>query len=102
MDEIHTYFKSEQWKIVKKNKKIKKINDKIDWIKKKSHLAKYRTDKCVICFNNDPTFVIIDCTHLCVCRECSIKLAAKCGDDDLRCPMCRTMITDYVNFNIND
>jgi predicted metal-dependent hydrolase len=43
---------------------------------------------CVVCMEDPPETVIVDCGHLCLC--------VKCGNDLKFCPMCRVPITKII------
>ena len=42
--------------------------------------------ECIICFENKPNMLYIECLHLCVCNVCDTK------GKFYKCPMCRTKI----------
>ena len=42
--------------------------------------------ECIICFENKPNMLFLDCMHLCVCNVCDSKGRFN------KCPMCRTKI----------
>ena len=42
--------------------------------------------ECIICFENKPNILYLECMHLCVCNSCDIKGKFH------KCPMCRTRI----------
>ena len=42
--------------------------------------------ECVICFENKPNMLYLECMHLCVCNRCDGKGKFR------KCPMCRTKI----------
>ena len=50
------------------------------------------TNKCIkletcVCLTNPSNIILTDCGHQCICRTCSDKLT------ELKCPLCRTTIT---------
>lgn len=46
--------------------------------------------KCVICFLEDPEYVITTCWHKCLCL--------KCGQTLTSCPICRTEFNPSIEF----
>ena len=42
--------------------------------------------ECIICFENKPNILYLECMHLCVCNGCD------CKGKLYKCPMCRTKI----------
>ena len=42
--------------------------------------------ECIICFENKPNMLFLDCMHLCVCNGCDSK------GKFYKCPMCRTKL----------
>mmetsp|Transcript_19653 Transcript_19653/g.36826 ORF Transcript_19653/g.36826 Transcript_19653/m.36826 type:complete len:406 (+) Transcript_19653:1448-2665(+) len=46
---------------------------------------------CVICRENSKCVLLMNCRHLCVCKECGHNEAL------IRCPLCREMITERIN-----
>ena len=46
-----------------------------------------KSDTCCICLSNPSNIIFTDCGHLCICGPCNEKLT------ELKCPMCRTEIT---------
>ena len=42
--------------------------------------------ECIICFENKPNILYLECMHLCVCNGCD------CKGKFYKCPMCRTKI----------
>ena len=46
-----------------------------------------KSDTCCICLSNPPNVIFTDCGHLCICGSCNEKLT------ELKCPICRTEIT---------
>ena len=42
--------------------------------------------ECIICFENKPNMLFLDCMHLCVCNVCDSK------GKFYKCPMCRTKL----------
>ena len=42
--------------------------------------------ECIICFENKPNILFLECLHVCVCNVCDSK------DRFNKCPMCRTKI----------
>ena len=42
--------------------------------------------ECIICFENKPNMLYLECMHLCVCNECDRKGKFS------KCPLCRTKI----------
>ena len=46
-----------------------------------------KSEKCCVCLTDPSNIVLTDCGHQCICRTCSDKLT------ELKCPLCRTTIT---------
>ena len=46
-----------------------------------------KSDTCCICLSNPSNIIFTDCGHLCICDSCNEKLT------ELKCPICRTEIT---------
>ena len=46
-----------------------------------------KSDTCCICLSNPSNIIFTDCGHLCICEACNEKLT------ELKCPICRTEIT---------
>ena len=46
-----------------------------------------KSETCCICLTNPSNIIFTDCGHLCICGSCNEKLT------ELKCPMCRTEIT---------
>ena len=46
--------------------------------------------KCVVCQDEDATYLIVDCNHKILCRKCTYKLKFKRMNT---CPICRHLIT---------
>ena len=46
-----------------------------------------KQETCCICLSNPPNIILTDCGHICICKSCNEKLI------ELKCPMCRTLIT---------
>ena len=46
-----------------------------------------KSDTCCICLSNPSNIIFTDCGHLCICGSCNEKLT------ELKCPICRTLIT---------
>eukprot|EP00794_Sanderia_malayensis_P013757 gene13757-15196_t len=44
--------------------------------------------ECVVCLHNPRNVVILDCGHICVCRQCSARLSI--------CPICRSNVAKIV------
>jgi len=62
------------------------------FINKKSNISENKS-KCVICMTNDCSHVISPCGHKCLCYECTKNHTNKI----LKCPMCRTDVTNIMN-----
>jgi hypothetical protein len=52
----------------------------------------YREEKCVICFEVEPTMLITPCNHLALCDECSSNHTFEV------CPVCRKLIEEVIEF----
>ena len=52
----------------------------------KSYKKAISETECIICFENKPNMLFLDCMHLCVCNECDRK------GKFTKCPMCRTKL----------
>ena len=50
----------------------------------------FKTDKCVVCLNNEPKILFYNCLHYCVCSEC------KETNPFRKCPSCRMRIENKV------
>ena len=50
----------------------------------------FKTDKCVVCLNNEPKILFYNCLHYCVCHECEETNPFR------NCPSCRTGIENKV------
>ena len=51
-------------------------------------------DECVVCFENKPNILFVDCLHICVCSECNSE-----GNFN-KCPICRKkIIKDKIKFS---
>ena len=46
-----------------------------------------REETCCICLTNPSNVILTDCGHICVCELCNKNII------DLKCPLCRTLIT---------
>ena len=42
--------------------------------------------ECIVCFENPPNIIYLDCFHRCVCASCD------CRGEFRKCPLCRTRI----------
>ena len=49
--------------------------------------------ECIICYENKPNILFLECFHLCVCNICDTKGRFR------KCPMCRTKIKNQKNQN---
>ena len=47
-----------------------------------------KEDECVICFENKPNILFVECLHICVCKQCDKK-----GNFN-KCPLCRKKINN--------
>ena len=54
-----------------------------------------REETCCICLTNKSNIIFPDCGHLCICEKCDDNLTKKTNfeEDQLKCPLCRTMAT---------
>lgn len=52
--------------------------------------------ECVICLTEPCSIAVIPCNHLCVCDDCGEKLHNDLDLQRRRCPICRTVISDYI------
>ena len=48
--------------------------------------------ECIICYENKPNMIFLECKHICVCNVCDSKGKFS------KCPMCRTKIKNKLNF----
>ena len=46
-----------------------------------------KEDTCCICLTNPPNIILTDCGHICICENCNKNII------ELKCPLCRTLIT---------
>ena len=61
--------------------------DSNDEVKDDKPIKKTITEsECIICFENKPNMLFLDCMHLCVCNGCDSK------GKFYKCPMCRTKL----------
>lgn len=56
----------------------------------------YQADECIICMTNIPNVIILDCGHMCICKECYD--VNKRDFRNMPCPICREPI---VNFKVS-
>lgn len=58
--------------------------------------------RCVMCFENFSSIVLVPCFHACLCSECSKMIMTHeggCNPCKGMCPMCRTPIDDCIQIN---
>ena len=58
--------------------------------------------KCVICLEKDRTSVFAPCGHMCVCLECGKDFMNSNKNEQKRCPLCKGVITDFLEAVIDD
>ena len=58
--------------------------------------------KCVICLERDRTSVFAPCGHMCVCLECGKNFMNSIQNEQKRCPLCKGVITDFLEAVIDD
>ena len=46
-----------------------------------------KEEVCCICLNNPSNVIFTDCGHICICEQCNKNII------ELKCPLCRTLIT---------
>ena len=46
-----------------------------------------KADTCCICLTNPTNIILTDCGHQCICDLCNKNIV------ELKCPLCRTLIT---------
>lgn len=74
-------------------KKIIKLKNENNKLKKKIEKNDKLDSKCGICFENSCSIVFIPCGHLCMCNECS----SKYDNYNLSCcPICRSNGNRYL------
>jgi len=54
--------------------------------------------KCLMCLRRPADVLLLPCRHLCVCSECNDGFSAMTR---LRCPICRTSVTDHKAANVS-
>jgi len=54
--------------------------------------AQENESECVICLTNKPVCMIDPCMHMVLCITCSIRLAKKKNQGDVKCPICNKYI----------
>ncbi|EDW02778.1 uncharacterized protein LOC6562288 [Drosophila grimshawi] len=69
------------------------IDQQLSWVMQKFEISE-RTENaspnriiCVVCLDRSRNIVMLPCRHLCVCKECSLRLERL--EDERRCPVCR-------------
>ena len=75
-------------KLVKLLKGIK--NEKLNILKKSSFPMSKKS--CIACYMNDICIIFKPCNHLCICEKCSEKVNY--------CPMCRKLITSRIKVKL--
>eukprot|EP00419_Tripos_fusus_P031950 CAMPEP_0172764078 /NCGR_PEP_ID=MMETSP1074-20121228/176600_1 /TAXON_ID=2916 /ORGANISM="Ceratium fusus, Strain PA161109" /LENGTH=239 /DNA_ID=CAMNT_0013598781 /DNA_START=102 /DNA_END=817 /DNA_ORIENTATION=- len=62
----------------------------------KSHVpalaTEFRAEDCVVCLEDEPTYKIEPCSHICLCAACQ----REHGKGMVACPLCRTPITNIL------
>ena len=53
-------------------------------------LKSFKTDHCIVCFENDPNILFTDCKHICICCECEKTTQFK------KCPCCRSLVYERI------
>ena len=44
--------------------------------------------QCSICMHHKVGTIIVDCSHICMCVECSLKLVQQKNVGEVKCPIC--------------
>mmetsp|Transcript_46972 Transcript_46972/g.87562 ORF Transcript_46972/g.87562 Transcript_46972/m.87562 type:complete len:175 (-) Transcript_46972:440-964(-) len=52
--------------------------------------------ECVICLSEPRDTAVLPCRHMCMCSACAHMLRHQTN----RCPICRTIATDYLNIKV--
>ena len=55
-------------------------------------------EECVICLVTPRNTIVMPCRHMCVCTECAGMLQQRTN----KCPICRTVATQFVTFKKGD
>jgi hypothetical protein len=96
------------WRILKSNYRLAALKMRSEEIKHyKEQVEKHRKrvdeasasqlqSECIICWANPRNAVILECGHICLCRDCYENGAIKLNDADNGCPICRKIISKVV------
>jgi DNA repair ATPase RecN len=78
---------------------IQNLNEKITHLEtNETEFKKLRDSlKCRICYTNNINCLIQPCGHLTSCRKCIDHMRDISLDEDIKCPMCNTIIVNYKN-----
>ena len=88
------------WKLYRKKKAEKDMNEQLDIIRANRDTQDVRTDdddegnivpesvQCVVCLGAEREVILLDCGHVCVCGDCADRLIK--GNHP--CPVCRATI----------
>lgn len=54
----------------------------------------HTVEECVVCLDNKPGVLLVECGHICCCALCLSKLQSP------ECPVCRTNIGEFIYIDI--
>eukprot|EP00375_Theileria_parva_P003944 XP_766631.1 hypothetical protein [Theileria parva strain Muguga] len=54
-----------------------------------------RIKNCAICLETPSNTILLPCSHICLCSECSKTVSIQFG----ACPMCRTVVSQILHIN---
>ncbi|CAD7959064.1 unnamed protein product [Amoebophrya sp. A25] len=52
-------------------------------------------ERCICCYENVRSVVVLPCRHMCLCPECATKLGSQRQFRSYRCPMCRHKVAAF-------
>ena len=79
--------------------RLRNIRNELETVRNTINLKSNRKctkeETCCICLSSPSRILFPDCGHLCICENCNNNLTNNTDfdEDDLKCPLCRTIVT---------